>query len=582
MQELIPLNELVKDFDNLGRIEQPEVMPQKNNAVVNNRQNMIPMVNVYAESVSSSYAGEIKRVKKIGKYVAADIDGDNKLCIYEGDSKVYKQTDFLLPILEKAVRIIIHTKTGTEVWYKVYKKQYYVLAEETEQYFYIPQKCFEKWAAVTKVLAENGVTLAYTGRDARQLLETYVNNIVKSTIEYPYKSGWNNDKFMYNENGMIHKYAETPFLTSALITDENMSPKKAIDIIFEQLHLIEEKRLRLFIFCFMYLPLLGDIIGDRTAKEMIFGLYGDFKIVTEIGYLFFQIYNRNRKKINFLYDKEIVSELQKSKDEVFVIADNYPDTKYKRERAEENLSDIKDHILKGNCDSYCLIISDCGVASEEEDVFRITVYQKDIEEIEMIKEALGTHIKYFVEWVGNNIERFKDRSTLRLYDTFYLVYEIIKEYFSYVGGESIAKVLKLKSDAEVRYLIKKIIDSGYEDYHGSWICDQFRELFHEFNFKRVGGNEKSLDFYSIDPFAYITEKYVYIRRCDIKLFLKHFPKGVREMDILRALKKDKYIYTDNEKRYEKTVKFQKTPRKMIALDKDYIFPIGSVEGGMQI
>lgn len=582
MQELIPLKELVKGFENLGRIEQPEIMPQKNNAIVNNRQNMIPTVNTYTEPVSDTYAGEIKRVKKIGKYVAADIDGDNKLCIYEGDSKVYKQTDFLLPILEKAVRIIIHTKTGTEVWYKVYKKQYYVLAEETEQCFYISQKCFEKWASVTKVLAENGVTVAYTGRDARQLLETYVNNIVKSTIEYPYKSGWNNEKFMCNENGVIHKHTETPFLTNVLITDENMSPKKAIDIIFEQLRQVGEKKLRLFIFCFMHLSLLGEMIGDRTAKEMIFGLYGDFKIVTEIGYLFFRIYNRNRKKLSFLYDKEIVSELQKSKDEVFVIADNYPDTKYKRERAEENMSDIKDCIVKGDCDSYCLIISDCGVTSEDENIFRLTVYQKEIEEIEMIKEALGTHIKYFVEWVGKNIERFKNRSRQRLYNTFYLVYEIINEYFSYVGGESIAKALKLKSDSEARYLIKKMVDSGYKDYHGEWICDQFRELFHEFNFKRVRGTEDNLNFNSVEPFAYITEKYVYIRRCDIKLFLKHFPKGVREIDILRALKKDKYIYTDNEKRYEKTVKFQKTPRKMIALDKDYIFPIGSVEGGMQI
>lgn len=51
-----------------------------------------------------------------------------------------------------------------------------------------------------------------------------------------------------------------------------------------------------------------------------------------------------------MYDKGIVEKAEESKDEVLVILDNFPETKYKRMRAENNFSDIKDTVCKGNCD----------------------------------------------------------------------------------------------------------------------------------------------------------------------------------------------------------------------------------------
>ena len=41
-----------------------------------------------------------------------------------------------------------------------------------------------------------------------------------------------------------------------------------------------------------------------------------------------------------MYDKEVVEKLDDCKDEIFVITDNFPETKYKRICAENNFSDI--------------------------------------------------------------------------------------------------------------------------------------------------------------------------------------------------------------------------------------------------
>ena len=66
---------------------------------------------------------------------------------------------------------------------------------------------------------------------------------------------------------------------------------------------------------------------------------------------------------------------------------------------------------------------------------------------------------------------------------------------------------------------------------------------------------------------------------------KGFPKitvGRRILVPKKALKKYGWLSTDHEKRYEKTVRFQKKPQKMVAVYKEFLFPCGSVEGGLQI
>lgn len=525
----------------------------------------------------------VKTVHNFGKRLAGDVSGANGLCLYEGNNKVQARTEFLSPNLVKAERIKIHTKNDFEIIYRLYKKNFYVAADDDSFFMYLTD--MDKWSKINRVLAMNGVTVTYTGRDAGQLFETFVNGITASEIEYPYKPGWNGGIFRYNENGELLPLKYTPFLTQKLITDSSLSIKKSFDVIIKQLKAVENESLRMFIFLLMHLALLGEVIETEKIKKTVFGLYGDIKAGEQIGSLFFQFYNRNSKEIHFLYDKDIADKVESCKDEVFVIIDSFPETKYKRMCAENNFSDIKDIIRKGTCEGFCLFVSDCGMVTDDAEVFYLVVEQKIVVEVENIKKALGTHIKFFTGWIKKEKDALKENilaehKEQNFFNIFFDSYLILEKYFHYVGGENLENALGLKSRKQVKKVIQQIVNNVFLDYHGDWICDQFKETFFELNFKRVRGKETSLSFDEDKPFVYITSQYVCFRRKDFALFLKDFPSGMREMDILKVLKKYGWLATDDEKRYEKTVKFQKEPKKMVAVYKEFLFPCGSIEGGI--
>lgn len=525
----------------------------------------------------------VKTVHNFGKRLAGDVSGANGLCLYEGNNKVQVRTEFLSPNLVKAERIKIHTKNDFEIIYRLYKKNFYVAADDDSFFMYLTD--MDKWSKINRVLAMNGIAVTYTGRDAGQLFETFVNGITVSEIEYPYKPGWNGGIFRYNENGELQPLKNTPFLTKKLITDSRLSIKKSLDIIFKQLKAVENESLRMFIFLLMHLALLGEVMETEEIKKTAFGLFGDIKAGEQIGSLFFQFYNRNNREINFLYDKDIADKVDDCKDEVFVIIDSFPETKYKRICAENNFSDIKDIICKGNCEGFCLFVSDCGIVTDDAEVFHLTVEQKGVVEVENIKEALGTHIKFFTGWIEK--ERcdlkenfFTEPKEQSLCNTFFNTYLILEKYLDYTGGENLENALGLKSREQVKKVIQQIINDGFLSYRGRWICDQFKETFSELNLKRVRDKKPYAELDGDEPFVYITSQYVCFRRKDLALFLKDFSPGMREIDILKALKKYGWLAMDDEKRYEKTVKFQKEPKKMVAVFKEFLFPCGSIEGGI--
>ena len=336
----------------------------------------------------------VKTVHNFGKRLAGDVSGANCLCLYEGDNKWQKRTEFLSPSLAKAERIKVHTKDGVEIAYRLFKQNFFVSAEDNDFFMYLAD--MDKWSNINRVLAMNGIAVTYTGRDAGQLFETYVNGITVSESEYPYKQGWNDGKFMYNENG------------KKLVTNDNLSHKKSFDAILEQLKAVKNKSVRLFIFLLMHLVLLGEVMDIEEIKKTVFGLYGNIKTGNQLGKLFFQFFNRDNDEICFLYDKDIIEHVERCKDEVFVIIDNFPETKYKQVCAENNLSDVKDTVFKGRCEGICLFVSDCGVVADDEKIFHLTAHQKELKEVEFIKEAVGTHIKYFTEWLERNAEDLKD------------------------------------------------------------------------------------------------------------------------------------------------------------------------------
>jgi len=255
--------------------------------------------------------------------------------------------------------------------------------------------------------------------------------------------------------------------------------------------------------------------------------------------------------------------------------------------AENNFSDIKDIVYKGKCEGFCLFVSDCGMVTDDAEVFYLVVEQKTVVEVENIKKAVGTHIKFFTCWIEKEKEAsseiiLAEHKEQNFFNIFFDSYLILEKYFHYVGGENLENALGLKSREQIKKVIQQIVNNGFLDYQGDWICDQFKETFFELNFKRERGKETSLSFDEEEPFAYITTQYVCFRRKDLALFLKDFPSGMREMDILKALKKYDWLSTDDEKRYEKTVKFQREPRKMVAIYKECLFPCGSIEGGIQV
>jgi len=275
-----------------------------------------------------------------------------------------------------------------------------------------------------------------------------------------------------------------------------------------------------------------------------------------------------------LYDKGIVEKAEESKDEVLVILDNFPETKYKRVCAENNFSDIKDIIRKGNCEGVCLFVSDCGIVTDDAEVFYLTVKQKTVKEVENIKKALGTHIKFFTCWIEKERCNLKENFLAEpkeqsLCNIFFNTYLILEKYLDYAGGENLENALGLKSGEQVKHLIQQIINDGFLSYRGRWICDQFKETFLELNIKRVCDKKPYAELEGDEPFVYITSQYVCFRRKDLALFLKDFPHGMQDRDILKALKKYGWFATDDEKRYEKTVKFQKEPKKWLQFTRSF-------------
>lgn len=579
MNENLTVSEDYFDFDALAKCG----LPMAEEIQEPPKRFLVPQQPVPINTIVTVNEEPVKTVHNFGKRLAGDVSGANGVCLYEGNNKVQVRTEFLSPNFVKAERIKIHTKNDFEIIYRLYKKNFYVAADDDSFFMYLTD--MDKWSKINRVLAMNGVAVTYTGRDAGQLFETFVNGITASEIEYPYKPGWNGGIFRYNENGELLPLKKTPFLTQKLITDSSLSIKKSFDVIFKQLKAVEGESLRVFIFLLMHLALLGEVIETEKIKKTVFGLYGNIKAGEQIGSLFFQFYNRNNKEIHFLYDKDIADKVESCKDEVFVIIDSFPETKYKRMCAENNFSDIKDIMRKGNCEGFCLFVSDCGIVTDDAEVFHLTVDQKNVEVVENIKEALGTHIKFFTGWIEKDALKenfFAEPKEQNFFNIFFDSYLILEKYFHYVGGENLENALGLKSREQIKKVIQQIVNNGFLDYHGDWICDQFKETFFELNFKRVRGKGTNLSFDEDDLFVYITAQYVCFRRKDLALFLKDFPSGMCEMDILKALKKFGWLATDDEKRYEKTVKFQKEPKKMVAVYKEYLFPYGSVEGGIKV
>ena len=203
---------------------------------------------------------------------------------------------------------------------------------------------------------------------------------------------------------------------------------------------------------------------------------------------------------------------------------------------------------------------------------------------------MGTHIKHFAGWIEKNHKLYKklpcidtvfmEKNRRDLYGALCATCEIVDKYLGYIGGESVANVLGIKSGKMVYHHIQQLVRQGFLYYQGEWICEHFKEVFFELNLKRVRDKEQYVDFYGNEPFVYLTAQYVCFRRKDITLFLKHFPTGMREIDILKTLKRYGWLSTDNEKRHEKTVWFRKKHYKMIAVNKEFLFPVGSVEGGI--
>lgn len=482
-------------------------------------------------------------------------------------------------IITKVNELQAENKEGVSILYEIlYKADNFARIEEI---YISKEELYGK--NVISILAENKICVSnHKGVDTSALIRNYILSKAYKMELFPYSPGWREGKFMVRMKE--HKeIQDTPFFKKVLLRDDSISQGKALKILKKQLLEISSDVSRAFINFILHYALLKNVIKEEIRLNEIFVVYGRQSVLEEISYLFFQFYNRNTQIKHYLYDADIVEQMLMCKDEVFVIVDNHPDTDYKRNRALKNFSDIKDIVLRGECGCTCLIISDCGVVEANNEIFHLIINLLEIQRIAGIREALGTHIKNFTEWVENNYNYIASMicepdEDFQVIKTFLIVFAVLDMY-ECGNEENFDECLKIKIDDNLYSIVKELTENAYCDYNGDWICECFREAFVKTNMRRIS-DKAEVDMKSDEAFVYIRKEYVCFREKEIELILKHFPSGMRRIDILKALKKCGYILSDDDKRYEKNVLVKGGPVKMIVANKELLFPTGSVEGAM--
>lgn len=564
------MDDLTEWIEGLSNIEP---LPVASEHPIRQAQTMLPK-----EQVCQFYEMPNQQVWKMedyGRGIAPDDEGRAEMYVYRRTGNSLKKSRFCIGIIKYAIKVIVNIDKGAETWYRIIVENMYI------REFFISEKQLMKATEAFRIFSENGIIFSYTARDALMLLHNYIFSVVGEIKEVPFCPGWKGKKFLYNTD--IPMLTNTPFLSKNLIINKDISQKKAFDMMIEKICLFEDEELRLFIILFLHYALIKKWVQNINT---LFVLFGDDNALSRLAYMFFQFYNREQIKVNYLYDVDIMKKVSGCKDEIFVVMDKCPDTKYKKQLAEKNLSDIKDYVESGKCRCLCLILSNYGVAEPDEAMFRLTVRQKQVEISDDLAETLGTHISHFVSYLENKftdlvyIKKTEDNEKKLMYNIFDAISGLLESYYEYIGGENLFEHIKLNSGEKKNYVLQKLIDEAYNDYGGDWICEHFQEIFKKLNLKRLYVNDPNIDFYSEDPFAYITKKYICFREKDFQLFLKYFPREIRKNDILKILKRYEWLVTDNEKRFKKNVWIQGAPRKMIVLHKDFLISFDSVEGSV--
>lgn len=555
----------------INGLEKMEPLPINQLTNISQAKSLIPQqMCVYYEQPHS----KLPEIEDEGRWLAPDNRGKFEMYVYYWTQNGLKKKRFCNGIIKFAIKIIINMPENAEVWYCIIVENVYT------REFLISERDLMKTIETFRIFSENGIAFSYTARDAIVLLHNYIFSVVKEIKEYPYSPGWHGNSFLYNKD--IPAFTDTPFFRKKLLINNDITQKKAFDMLIDDICKIEDKALRLFILLFLHYALLASKIKILKVNS-IFALFGEEQIIKNVGYLFFQFYNKDKVDVNYLYDSDVLKKMSECKDEIFLITDKYPDTKYKKQLAEKNLSDIKDFVESGECNCLCLILSNHGILEANQDVFHFVVNQKIIEASQLLTESLGTHISYFISWTESKINTFENvkiGDCTILYDSLAQVYNYISKYYEYIGGRELFSQLDFVSDNEVFSVLRKMVSQAYNDYQGSWICERFEYAFKKLNFKRVYNFDENVSFHSEEPFTYITKKYVCFREKDFNLFLKYFPEEMRRNDILRTLKRFEKLATDDEKRFQKNIWFQGEPRKMIVFNKEFLIPFDSVEGGI--